>query len=40
MDDESDIGFVDPHAEGDCRHDDLDVVPNEKFLILRPFLFR
>ena len=40
MDDETDIGFVDPHAEGDRRHDDLDIVPDEQLLIFRALLFR
>ena len=40
MDDETDIRFVDPHAEGDRRHDDLDIVPDEEILILRALLIR
>ena len=40
MDNESDIRLVDPHSEGNRRYDDLDVVPDEEFLILSAFLVR
>ncbi len=33
MDDKADVGLVDPHAEGDCRHDDLDIVADEELLV-------
>jgi hypothetical protein len=35
MDDEADVGFVDAHAEGDGGADDLDLVAQEKLLVLR-----
>ena len=37
---EADVGFVDPHAEGDGRHDDLDVIPDEQFLVALALLIR
>ena len=40
MDDKTDVGLVDSHAEGDCRHDDLDVIPDKEFLILRSLPIR
>ncbi len=38
MDDETDIGLVDSHAEGNRRHDDLDVILDKKVLIFRAHL--
>jgi hypothetical protein len=40
MDNKADIRLVDPHSEGDRRHDDLDIVPDEEILILPAFLIR
>ncbi len=40
MDDETDVRFVDAHAEGDGRADDLDLVPQETLLVPRPLLRR
>ena len=37
MDDETDIGFVDAHAEGDRRADDPHLIPQECILIVRTF---
>ena len=40
MDDKSDIRLVDPHAEGDRRHDDPDIVAAEALLVLGALFFR
>ena len=40
MDDKPDIGLVDPHAEGDRRHDDPDIVAAEALLVLGALLLR
>ena len=33
MDDEADVGFVDPHAEGDGGNNDFGLVADEGFLV-------
>src|SRR5258706_9186312 len=38
--DEPHVWFVDPHAEGDGRANDADLVAQKKFLVLRPLLRR
>ena len=38
MNDVAHVRFVDPHAEGDGRANDLQVVTQKLFLVARPFL--
>ncbi len=35
MNDETNVGFVDAHAEGDCCDDDIDGLEQESILIVR-----
>ena len=40
MDDKTDVGLVNPHAESDGRHDDPDIIPAEEILIFCPLCVR